>query len=157
VIFVYGLSQLDPKTITDYRNWASTSYGDCVSNAMCMREPKETLSVPNVSAGWRAVGRVSGQSHRRRRREAEKPKNSGRADRFERGWVEKDHFPIGGPPRAVGGLPRISKHLVLPGIIPTGINCSWKCQLLSLLLLHGYRDLLIISLRLFVRRRVLSV
>ena len=51
-----------------------------------------------------------------------KAKKSGRAGGTRGGWVEKDHFPIGGPPRNMGGLPRISKHLVLSGIIPTGIK-----------------------------------
>lgn len=128
-----------------------------VSNAMHGRGLTETLLVPNVSAGWRAVEGASWLSHRRRRREAEKPKKSGRAGGTRGGWPKNNHFPIGGPLRAVGGLPKTWAHLVLSGIIPTGINCSWNFQLLGLHLLHGYRDLLIISLRLSIRRRVLSV
>jgi hypothetical protein len=38
------------------------------------------------------------------------------------GCPKNNRFPIGGPPRDVGVLPRISTHLILSGIIPKGIK-----------------------------------
>ena len=72
----------------------------------------------------------------------QKAKNSGQGRPYRPPWVEKDRFPRPPGQRRIGVLPKYSTYLILPGIIPEGINHTIKCQPIGLYLPHGYRNII---------------
>ena len=72
----------------------------------------------------------------------QKAKNSGQGRPTATPWVENNRFPRPPGQRRMGVLPKYSTYLILPGIIPAGINHTIKCQPIGLYLPHGYRNII---------------